>query len=152
MTTLKFEIQINAPVNKVYRTMLGLDSVNTYNEWTKAFNPTSTYEGTWEKGSKIHFIGINKEGKREGMVSEIVENIPDKFVSIKHIGVLDGDIEITEGAAVEQWAGGLENYTLEDTNGVTKVSVESDTNEEYKSFFETVWPQALNILKEICEK
>jgi hypothetical protein len=38
------------------------------------------------------------------MVSKIVENITNKFVSIKHCGLLMGDKEITEGPDVEKWA------------------------------------------------
>jgi len=152
METIKFEIKINADAKKVYRTMLGLDSRDTYNEWTAEFSPSSTVEGDWQKGSKMLFVGYDSTGKRGGMVSVIEENIPDVYVSIKHIGVLDGDNEINEGEAVDKWAGSLENYFFEEDGGVTTVRVECDTVDEYKDFFDTAWPKALNKLKEICEK
>jgi hypothetical protein len=45
------------------------------------------------------------------MASVIEENLPAKFVSIRHYGFLDGDTEITPGEQVEQLAGGHENYS-----------------------------------------
>jgi hypothetical protein len=45
-----YKIEINAPVEKVVDVMLGLSDKGTYEQWTALFNPTSTYEGSWEKG------------------------------------------------------------------------------------------------------
>jgi|SRR5690606_15555917 len=114
MEKLQFKTIINAPAAKVYHTMLGLSDKATYEAWTSEFNPTSTYEGNWEKGSKILFIGTDENGVKGGMVSEIAENIPNKFVSIRSYGLLKDGVEITEGPEVEQWAGGFENYSFED--------------------------------------
>lgn len=149
MKKLFYKTQINAPASKVFDTMLGRE---TYKQWTAAFNPTSDFDGGWNKGDKIYFTGINEEGKREGMVAEIAENIPNKYISIRHYGILDGDEEITSGPQVESWAGGFENYSFEENNGVTTVSVDVDTNEEYMDYFDKTWPIALDKLKEISEK
>ncbi|RPI68531.1 MAG: hypothetical protein EHM43_04625 [Ignavibacteriae bacterium] len=32
-----------------------------YREWTAAFNPTSFFEGGWQTGDKIRFIGTDEE-------------------------------------------------------------------------------------------
>ncbi|MCB0463765.1 MAG: SRPBCC domain-containing protein, partial [Flavobacteriaceae bacterium] len=80
MKKLQFKIDINASAQKVYNTMLGIENIETYEQWTAEFNPTSTYEGNWDKGSKIYFVGTDENGKRGGMVSEIADNIPFKFV------------------------------------------------------------------------
>lgn len=152
MKKLKYQTSINASAKKVYNVMLGLDDIKTYEQWTAEFNPTSTYEGSWEKGSKIYFVGTDEKGNRGGMVSEIAENIPNKFVSIRHYGILNGDKEIIEGPEVEKWAGGLENYTFEENNDVTTVTVEVDITEEFKDFFDTTWPKAFSKLKEVAEK
>ncbi|MEZ4722968.1 MAG: SRPBCC domain-containing protein [Flavobacteriales bacterium] len=151
MKKLRYKKEINAPAAKVYKTMLGLDSIETYNQWTAEFNPTSTYKGSWEKGSKILFIGTDESGKQGGMVSEIADNIPNEFVSIRHYGILDGEKEVTEGPEVEKWAGGLENYSFDEHNGVTTVTVETDTIEDFMDYFNSTWPNALNKLKEIVE-
>jgi uncharacterized protein YndB with AHSA1/START domain len=148
LETLHYEISISAPVGKVYNTML---DEKGYRQWTTAFCETSYYEGSWEKDSKIRFIGVNKEGKQEGMVSRIRENIPNSFVSIEHLGFLDGNNEITSGPSVESWAGALENYSFRGEDGKTIVSIAIDANEQFKPFFEQTWPKALQKLKQICE-
>lgn len=150
MKRLNFKIDIQAPAEKIFNSMLGLDDISTYEAWTALFNPTSTYEGNWAKGSKMLFVGFH-EGKKGGMVSEVAEIIPNEFVSIRHYGILEGDEEITSGPQVEPWAGGFENYRLEENNGITTVHVELDSTEEYMDYFEKVWPDALKKLKEICE-
>jgi hypothetical protein len=151
MEKLQFKIDINASVQKVYDAMLGLQDKSTYEMWTAEFNPSSTYEGNWNKGSKIYFVGTDEHGKKGGMVAEIAENIAAKFVSIRHYGVLDGDVEITTGEQVEKWAGGLENYSFEEKGGVTSVTVDIDVADEYLDYFKDIYPKALNKLKEIAE-
>lgn len=152
MKKLQFKKDINAPARKVYDTMLGISNIKTYQLWTSEFNPTSTYEGRWEKGAKIHFVGTDENGKKGGMVSEVVDIIPFQFVSIRHYGILDGENEITKGVEVEKWAGGLENYSFDEHNGVTTVEVEVDVTEDHLDYFNTTWPKALNKLKDLAEK
>lgn len=152
MKKLQYKKDIHASAKKVYNTMLGMEDIKTYEQWTSEFNPTSTYEGSWEKGSKMYFVGTDENGKRGGMVAEIADNVPFQFVSIRHYGILDGDQEITEGPDIEKWAGGLENYSLEEHNGVTTVAVEIDVTEDYIEYFNTAWPKALSKLKELSEK
>ncbi len=152
MKNIQFSVRINAPVDRVYEIMLGLNNKSTYEEWTSLFNPTSTYEGNWNKGSKILFIGTDEKGEKGGMVSEIAGNIPNRFVSIHHYGLLQSNIEITEGPEVEKWAGGFENYTFEESNGITTVTVDLDTTEDFLDYMNQTFPKALNKLKEICEK
>uniref|UniRef100_UPI00404AAFFA SRPBCC family protein n=1 Tax=Gelidibacter sp. TaxID=2018083 RepID=UPI00404AAFFA len=151
MKTKTYNININAPASKVYKMMLGIDNKKTYEDWTALFNPTSTYEGTWNKGSKMLFVGTDEQGNKGGMVAEIAENIPNEFISIKHYGILENGQEILEGEKVESWAGSLENYTFSEENGKTTITVEVDTNEEYMDYFDETWPKALNKLKELSE-
>jgi uncharacterized protein YndB with AHSA1/START domain len=148
LETLNFEILINAKPEKVYDIMF---DEGHYREWTAEFNPASRYEGSWEKGSKILFIGEDQDGNTGGMVSRIKENIPNQFVSIEHLGMIQNDKEITSGPEVEGWAGALENYTFTGINSKTLLSVEMDANHEYKDYFSEAWPKALDKLKEICE-
>ncbi len=152
MKKLQFKVIINAPVAKVYDFMLGIKSKSTYEQWTSLFNATSTYEGSWDKGNKILFIGIDEKGEKGGMVSRIAENIPNRFVSIQHYGLVKGDKEITEGPEVEKWANGFENYTFEENNGTANVTVELDTTEEFLGYMNETYPKALAKLKELCEK
>ena len=69
------------------------------------------------------------------MVSKIVENIPNRFVSIQHYGLLKANKEITE-----------------ESNGTTTITVELDTTEDLLEFMNQTYPRALEKLKEICEK
>ena len=152
MKKLQFSIKVNAPVSKVYEAMLGLESKSTYEQWTSQFNPTSTYEGSWNKGSKILFVGTDEKGEKGGMVSEVVENIPDRYVSVRHYGLVKDDKEITEGPEVEKWAGGFENYTFKDNNGTTEITVDLDATDDFVDYMNQTFPKALEKLKEICEK
>lgn len=152
MQKLQFKKEINASAEKVYETMLGLKNKATYEYWAATFNPTSTYEGSWNKGSKILFIGTDEKGKKGGMISEIVENKPADFISIRHYGFLDGDTEITTGEQVEKWAGGHENYHFQEHNGITTLTVEMDTIDDYVNYFNNNYPIALDKLKEISER
>jgi hypothetical protein len=152
MKRLQFKSDINAPAAKVYNAMIGKE---TFRQWTAVFNPSSDFEsgnveGSWEKGSKILFVGTNKEGKREGMVGFIRENTPDRFVSIEYKGILDGDNEITSGPTAEEWQG-FENYSFETNDGTTTVTVDIDVNDQMIDYFRDTYPKALNKLKEICE-
>lgn len=152
MKKLQFKISINAPTNKVYDTMLGISNKSTYERWTALFNPTSTYEGSWAKGSKILFVGTDDKGEKGGMISEIADNIPNRFISIRHYGLLQANKEITDGPEVEKWANGFENYTFEENNGTTMVIVDLDTTEDFLGYMNETYPKALDKLKEICEK
>jgi hypothetical protein len=152
MDKIQFEVRINASAHKIYNIMLGIDDISTYEQWTALFNPTSTYEGSWDQGSKIRFIGVDENGIKGGMVSRIKENIPNTFVSIQHYGMVKGDQEITEGPEVDKWANGLENYSFEESNGSTLVTVTLDTAEDFVDYMNSIYPNALAKLKEICEK
>jgi len=91
MKKIQFKKDINASAEKVYNILLGIATMETYEQWTSEFNPTSTYKESWEKGSRIYFIGTDKNGKRGGMVSETADNIPFRLVSILPYGFLDGE-------------------------------------------------------------
>lgn len=152
MKKLEFKIIIKAPVQKMFDRMLGLTDKVTYEQWTKDFNPTATYEGKWEKGSKILFIGTDTNGERGGLVSKVVDIIPNRFVSVQHYGIVKGNQEITEGPEVEKWGNGFENYTFEEINGHTIVVVNLDTHEDFVDYMQKKFPVALEELKKMCEE
>jgi len=152
MKIIQYTIHISAPASKVYDVMLGITSKSTYEQWTAAFNPTSTYEGSWDKGSKMLFVGTDEKGEKGGMVSEIADINPNRFVSIRHYGLVQGNAEITDGPEVEKWANGFENYTFVENNGSTMVTVDLDTTDDFVDFMNETYPKALDTLKEICEE
>lgn len=151
MQKRQFKVEVHAPATRVYNNMLGLDRKETFEDWTSEFNPTSTYEGTWDKGAKMYFKGTDENGTEGGMVSEIAEHIPNQFVSIRHYGILKGTEEVTSGEEVEKWANGFENYTFEEQNGITHVTVDLDVAEGFADYFDATYPKALQKLKDSCE-
>ncbi len=147
MVRLRFSILINAPRERVWNAMI--DDAG-YREWTEPFMAGSHFVGTWDEGSKILFLAPGENGEA-GMVSRIRTNRPHEFISIEHLGVVDGGIEDTTSEAVKGWAGALEEYTLRDVAGATEVLIETDSNEEYREMFEATWPKALERLKDLAE-
>lgn len=148
MEKLHYSININAPKEKVWDTMLNLD---TYRKWTEVFGPGSSYKGDWNKGSKILFVAPGEKGEM-GMVSRIADNQPYKFISIEHLGEIVNGVEDTSSERVKGWAGAHENYTFKENNGTTEVQVDVDTVEEFAEMFKDMWPKALNKLKELSEQ
>jgi uncharacterized protein YndB with AHSA1/START domain len=148
MVSLHFEIAINSKVEKVYKTMLDKEK---YPDWTSAFNPDSHFQGSWEKGSTMLFMGTDENGNTGGMSSRIRENLPNKFISIEHISMIRDGKEVISGPEASEWTGALENYTFIGKRGRTLLSVDTDSTPKYKSYFEETWPKALNRLKVICE-
>lgn len=49
-------------------------------------------------------------------------------------------------------AGAHENYTLREQGGRVTLTVEMDTADEHKQFFEDAWPKAFSLLKELSER
>jgi hypothetical protein len=148
MQKLKFSIEVNAPKEKTWNTMLDDE---TFRIWTEPFMAGSHYVGDWSKGSEILFLAPDDKGKTSGMVSRIKENKPYEYVSIEHLGLVEDGKKDTTSDAVRGWAGALENYTFRETNKGTEVVVEMDANEEYAAMFQETWPKALQKLKALAE-
>lgn len=150
MQKLHFSIHINAPREKVWHAMLDKEP---YAEWTSVFGPGGSFTGDWSKGSKMLFLGPNPDnGKMGGMVSEIAENKPNEFLSIKHVGIIMNGVEDRDSADARKWTPAFENYTFDEKNGSTEVVVDTDTEESMVEMFHEMWPKALEKLKEIAEK
>ena len=150
MQKLHFSMLINAPKDKVWHAML---DDQPYREWTNAFNEGSYYKGSWEKGSKILFLGPDPNtGEEGGMVSRIAENKPYEFISIEHLGIVQNGVEDTTSEAARKWAPAFENYTFNDKDGATEVLVDIDIEDEHAQMFNEMWPEALQKLKELAEK
>jgi uncharacterized protein YndB with AHSA1/START domain len=149
MKTLHYSIVIHAPKEKVWHTML---DDKTYREWTKAFNPTSSFKGDWSKGSKILFVGTDPNTREEGgMVSKIAENVPYELLSIEHLGILKNGVEDTTSAEAKEWTPAFETYTFKEVDGGTELMIDVDVVESMAQAFDSMWPPALQKLKELSE-
>ena len=145
MERKSFSISVNASREKIWDVLW---SDGSYRKWTSVFAEGSRAETDWKKGSKVLF----HDGKGDGMVSTIIENIPNEFMSIKHLGEVKNGIEDTASEKVKQWAGAMENYTLTEVDGKTELNVDMDIAEEYKDYFLTTWPKALEKIKQLAEQ
>ena len=145
---MEFKITISAPKEKVWN-ILWDDA--TYPEWTSAFATGSKAETDWKKGSKVLFL----DGNNSGMVSTIAENIPNEFMSIKHLGNVKNGIEDLDSEEARQWSGTFENYTLRTVSGETELQVVmggAEIPQEFEDYFKDAWPKALDKLKALAEK
>jgi hypothetical protein len=140
-----FEIVIDAPKETVWDILW---NEATYPEWTAVFSPGSRAETTWQKGTKALFV----DASNEGMVATIAENRPGEFMSIRHLGMVRDGVEDLDSPQVRQWAGALENYTLNTAGGQTRLTVEMDIAKEYQEQFATAWPEALRKVKQLAEQ
>ena len=144
MKRLQFTTTIAAPVDTVWRLMLAPDS---YSDWTSAFSEGSRYEGSWEQGAKIRFLGPSGDG----MLSEIAENRRHQFISIRHLGFLADGVEDTTSDAVRAWAPAYENYTFTAVPEGTRLDIELDIPPEWAEHMGEAWPNALALLKAASE-
>ncbi|MGV3546563.1 MAG: SRPBCC domain-containing protein [Pedobacter sp.] len=144
MERIYFKIEIDAPKEKVWDILLG---ETTYPVWTAPFAEGSRVITDWQIGSKALFV--NAEG--DGMISKIAEHIPNEYISIHHLGMYMNGVEDYESEEVKKWTGAIENYKLSTKDDKSLLSVELDTTEDHKSYFEEKWPIALEKVKELAE-
>jgi uncharacterized protein YndB with AHSA1/START domain len=153
MEKLQFSTRINAPVQTVWSTML--DDA-TYREWTTEFQEGSYYEGDWNQGSEIRFLGPDGNGSTGGMLATVEESRAHEFVSLRYLGQIVDGVDDTTSDEARSIAGSHENYTLRQADGVTELDVEIELNpgsdDEFVQMFNDMWPKALDKLKAICER
>jgi uncharacterized protein YndB with AHSA1/START domain len=141
---LQWSVDIAAPASQVYQKLIGPES---YPQWTSAFGDGLYFEGSWQEGQRIRFL--TPDG--HGVTSEIAENRPNEFLSIRHLGyIADDGVEDTSSEAILAWAPAYENFTFTPTPQGTKLTVDQDMTDEFDSMVET-WPKALAKLKALCE-
>lgn len=144
MKKLEFEVDIDAPKEKVWDTLWGGP---TYEKWTNAFNKGSKAVTDWKEGSKVLFIS----DKGGGMYSKIAKSVPNTMMSIEHLGVLKNGQEQPLHKESVKWSGAMENYMLEEYQGKTRLKVNMDTTEEFSAYFKEKFPQALESVKMLAE-
>ena len=141
---LQFSTVIEAPVAHVYERMIEPES---YQDWTSAFAEGSRFEGSRDEGERIRFVGPSGDG----IVSEIAENRPNEFISIRHLGFISRGVEDTQSEAVRSWVPAYENYTFQAVPEGTRLLIELDVTEAFEREMKESWPKALTRLKTLCE-
>lgn len=142
---LHFTVCIDAPRQRVWDTLFDPQS---YSEWTAPFCEGSSYEGSWESGTKMRFLTPSGDG----MVAEIAERRPGEFLSVRHLGEIRQGVEDTHSPQVRGWAPAYENFSLsERASGGTELRVDLDTTPAYAQFMQDTYPRALQRLQALCE-
>ncbi|MPS72659.1 MAG: SRPBCC domain-containing protein [Chryseobacterium sp.] len=145
METLKYQIEIVAPAEKVWDILW---NEKTYSQWTYYFSPDSNMITDWEVGGKTYFTD---SGKKNGMVSTIERIEKPKHLIFKHLGELHNGVEDVDSEKVKAWNGSLEAYYLEENNGKTTLKIEVDSNDEFKEMFDNGFKKGLEVIKKLSE-
>lgn len=140
MTTLNFSVTINAPKEVVWDKLW---SDASYRQWTAVFSPGSFAETDWKEGSSIKFLSPSGDG----MYSVIEKKTPYEEMTFKHLGEIHKGVEESKN-----WAGARESYRLKETNGTTELTVQMDSTDDFKDYFEKTFPKALQAVKQIAEQ
>jgi uncharacterized protein YndB with AHSA1/START domain len=148
MQTLQQSIDINAPKEKVWEVLW---STETFKNWAGIIDEGTYIQGDLKEGEEVNFIGNNDSGIRYGITSRIEKLIPNEYMLFTRINDImvhnDGTIENRE----KQWAGGIESYHLEESNGNTKLTIIQDTPDELVEYFSSKIPLVLDRIKELSE-
>jgi hypothetical protein len=146
MKKISYQITIAAPKQKVWDTML---QPETYNEWTGAGWPGSFYRGEWKKGETIDFLSADGSGTRAKIEGVDAGN----FIHSQHVAILlPGGQADTTSELAKNWVGITENYSFAECNGATSLTVDIYAAPQWEAMFNDGFPQALNKLKEMCER
>ncbi|WBV53555.1 SRPBCC family protein [Chryseobacterium gambrini] len=139
MEKLHFDIQINAEAEKVWSVLWDDFS---FRQWTSAFTEGSFYQGNLKENEIIKFL----DPQNHGMFSKIVELIPNQEIKFLHLGEIYNGVE-----APQNWGETTERYILTEDENTTHLKVEIQTLEQFKSFFEEKFPDALSNVKHLSE-
>lgn len=139
MEKLHFDIQINAEAEKVWSVLWDDFS---FRQWTSAFTEGSFYQGNLKENEIIKFL----DPQNNGMFSKIVALIPNQEIKFLHLGEIYNGVE-----APQNWGEATEKYTLTEDENTTHLKVEIQTLEQFKSFFEEKFPDALSNVKHLSE-
>ncbi len=150
MKKIHQSIYIHASRARVWDTML---SPATYTKWTAPFGG-STFQGSFDEGAEIRFLGTDANGNAldGGMWSKIAECRLHESLSIKHVGIIMGDVVDSESEMAKKWTPAFENYTLVDEDDGTRLTIDLDIPEDEFATFDEMWKQALLKLKSLCQE
>lgn len=146
MKTLEFKIDINADKQKVWNTML---QPETYKQWVNVSWPGSIYQGEWKQGQGMRFVSPGQGGT----FAELKEVTPYDHIHAEHTAVINPDGSLDRDSDMAKgWIGTTESYTFTKKNGKTELKVQIKTSPAWEEMFSDGWPNALEKLKELCER
>lgn len=138
---ISFSIHIDADKRKIWNVLW---NPKTYEKWTSEFSEGSHYKGELTKGNTIQFLG--KDGG--GMTSYIEELIENEHMVFVHQRELKNGVETDS-----TWQGAKEIYYLKkDNDSGTELQVIMDITPDMEDYFNTSFPKALALVKQISEQ
>ena len=142
--TLNKTIVIPALPQKVWQVLLDSPYID---EWYAEFGEGLHAETDWSQGSEYRVAG--KDGW--GMIGKIAENTPNKVLSIEFTGIVNGNKDDYESEEADKVKGQNETYRLFETQGGTKLEIETAAADEYYDMMAAMWDKALIKIKELSE-
>jgi hypothetical protein len=122
--------------------MLGEES---YPQWASSLSPGAYYEGTWEEGSKIKFL----DAKGNGTAAEVVAERLFEFIAVLlHHPIRNG----VEQREISEHYPALQEIKFSEKPGMTEVHLSIDAPEDDRERLDKRYPEALQRLKQLCEK
>lgn len=144
MLKLNYKVSINASPYRVWQTLW---QDKNYRQWSSLFSENSYAISDWKEGSKTQFL--TPEG--EGMYSIIEKSILNELMIFKHLGVIKKFIEQPNDPETKKWSGSKESYVLVENDKGTILNVSLDSIDDFKEFFDDIFPKALDKIKSIAE-
>jgi len=142
MKTIKKEIEISAPREKVWAVLLD----ETYNsDWYSIFSEGTTAKSDWIEGHKISFT--NKTGS--GIVGKIARKKPYEKLQFVYDGMIVNGTEDYDSPMAKSVIGIEETYRLSDKNGNTLLEISCDMVDEHFDEMSRLWEAALQRISEL---
>lgn len=141
MKELQFKIEINAPKEKVWRT-LWYDE--TFRDWAGIVDPGTYVVGELKEGSTVQFN--SSEGY--GVTSLVSKLIPHEYILFRHKADTQDD---GERSRKDQWTGGQESYRITESGKGTTLEMRFDVPQELEKIMSISYPKALERIKKLSE-
>ena len=136
--SVQHKIKINATAEDVWDALWDNEK---YMQWAHEFLPGSRYKGKIEEGEEVQFL----DGAQNGMQSRVLKVERDREVIFNHL------FEIKSGTRGDSLNNMEERYFLDETEGVTTLSMNSETPSANYSEMNEAGQRALQRIKEIAE-
>ena len=141
LKTISFSIHIDSNREKIWNVLW---KPVTYEKWTSVFTEGSHYKGELKQGSTIQFLGKDGGGM-SSLIEKLVENEQMVFSHQK---------ELKNGEeSCSTWQGAKEIYYLKkESESGTELQVIMDITPDMEDYFNTTFPKALDLVKQISEQ
>lgn len=145
MKKIEKTVEIHAPAT-IVSTVLTEDAL--LRQWYNEFNPGCYAITDWKEGSKI----ICTDASKSGMVGIITENKPGKILDIEFTGNYTNGMEDYTSDMALAIKGSHETYLMGEKDGITKLNISCDMDENYYDMMDAAWNKALVIIKRLAEE